>query len=362
MTQDILDRPTPEPVTAPTDDRLLDRLEAIHQRRQEREWRAAADQLEALRQSFLEEQREIFPPELRRSIQGGLVRGGDPRGPGLRYQSLAEARENGLDLVRLKSLHDRIHGKFSEIVRGQTAFTFHENVVGSVADLLKEPPILFVPPDPDKEKLFTPPYDGSWDRFEQGWASGDGAVSENFSYLDGNMARLGARLSGHNHDAGDFDVVCAYREGGYLVPFKTLKTGILQVKADLTALVCRHHVSTDDEWGWSDFHATTRGRLILAVFWNWEDVDPANEVSNDWFVAGLDCAGDGESFPGTSVQATPGERRIVNLFTDTAFPAGQDLWVYVGLSDRIYSWVNDVGIDISIDSAWQLNSLAVRSL
>ncbi|TCU14744.1 hypothetical protein EV132_108114 [Rhizobium sullae] len=35
-----------------------------------------------------------------------------------------------------------------------------------------------------------------------------------------------------------------------------------------------------------------------AVFWNWEDVDPANEVSNQWFVAGLECSGDGVSYPG----------------------------------------------------------------
>ena len=161
---------------------------------------------------------------------------------------------------------------------------------------------------------------------------------------------------------GDLDLLCAYREGGYLVPFKTLKTGILQVKADLTNLFCQHHISTEDEWGWSDFHATTRGRLILAVFWKWEDVDPANEVSHSWFVGGLDCRGDGESFPGTSVQATPGERRIVDLYTTMAFPQGQDLWVYVGLSDRIYALLNDVEINISIDSAWQLNSLAIRSL
>lgn len=362
MSQDILDRPASAPTTAGRDEELMDRLEAVYQRNREREWRATADRLEALREEFTKEQGEILSSDLRRAIKGSVVRGGDPGGPGLRYQSLAKARENGLDFARLKSLHHRFHDRFTDIVRDDRLFTVHENVVGSVADLLERPPFIFVPPDPDKEKFFFAPYNGSWDRFEQNMATGDGRIDENFSYLEGNMARLGSRLRAHNHDAGDFDLLCAYREGGYLVPFKTLKTGILQVKADLTALLCKHHVSTYDEWGWSEFHATTRGRLILAVFWNWEDNDPANEVSDQWFVGGLDCSGDGESFPGTTVQATPGERRIVNLYTDMAFPAGQNLWVYVGLSDRAYAFLNDVEIDISIDSAWQLNSIAIRSL
>jgi hypothetical protein len=360
MSQDILERPSSEPDVAGRDPKLLERLEGIYRHDREKEFRSSVDQLEALRGAFLAERNEILTPDLRRSIQSGIVRGGDPSGPGLRYQSLAKARESGLDLVRLKSLYERIYGKFDDIVKSDRLFTVHENIVGSVADILERPP--FVVPDPDKEKTFLPPYEGSWDRLQQNEASGDGRVDENFSYLEGSMARLGSRLKAHNRDPGDIDYICAYREGGYLVPFKTLKTGILQVKADLTALICKHHVSTYDEWGWSEFHSTTRGRLILAVFWNWEDSNPANEVSDQWFVGGLDCSGDGESFPGTTVQATPGERRIVNLYTDMAFPAGQNLWIYVGLSDRAYAFLNDVEIDISIDSAWQLNSIGVRSL
>ena len=207
-------------------------------------------------------------------------------------------------------------------MREDTAFTFHDNLVGSLADILERPPFVFVPPDPNKEQMFFAPYAGAWDRINQNQATGDGRIDENTSHLDGSFARLGSRLRAHNHDAGDFDLLCAYREGGYLVPFKTLKTGILQVKADLTNLFCQHHISTEDEWGWSDFHATTRGRLILAVFWKWEDVDPANEVSHSWFVGGLDCRGDGESFPGTSVQATPGRAADRRPLYDHGLPPG----------------------------------------
>ncbi len=362
MKQDILNCPTSGPATAGRDGKLLAKLETIYRRNCEKSLLETFEKLETLRQELIVEKLDVLPPDLRRSIQSEVAICGDPRGPGLRYQSLAKARASGVDLVRLRSLYNRATGEFADIIKNDTVFSIHESVLGSVADLLDQPPFVFFFPDPDKEQVFFPPYHGSWDRIQQNQASGDGRIDENFSYLDGNMARLGSRLRAHNHDAGDVDLICSYREGGYLVPFTTLKTGILQVKADLTALICKHHVSTDDEWGWSEFNANTRGRLILAVFWNWEDIDPANEVSNDWFVGGINCSGDGESFPGTIVQVTPGERRIVNLFTDMAFPAGQDLWVYVGLSDRIYAFLNDVSIDISIDSAWRLNSIGIRSI
>ena len=338
-------------------------LRALYERRRKDEWQATVDRLDALRRSFAEQRRHIIAPELRDRIKN-VARSGlrdDPRGPGLRYRSFVGARNADLDLNALKRLHKSAYSEVGALVKSPEAFHRHETVVGSVTDIFKQPPIVYVAPDPDKEKLFLPPFGGCWDRVDQNQATGDGAIVENSSYLDC-AGRFGSKLIARNSDASDVDLLCAYRENGYLVPFKTLRTGILQVKADLSALICRHHISTYDEFGWSDFHATTRGRLVLAVFWNWEDVEPANEVSDQWFASGLDCSGDGESFPGTSIQAVPGERRIINLFTEMAFPAGRELWIYVGVADRIWALLNDVSIDISIDSAWQLNSLAVRSL
>jgi hypothetical protein len=343
----------------------LQKLEPIHERHQNNAWREKVQKFDELRRSFSKQRTEVFSSELRDKIRKTIKANHqslDLRGPGIRYNSLIAAQKAGVDLSALKGIHDHAYQQIGRFVKGYDRFRPHETVVGSITDIISQPPIIWFPlPDPDKEKLFYPPFGGSWDRFEQNQASGDGAIVANNSYLDG-TARLGSKLVARNHDASDVDLICAYRETGYLVRFKTLRTGILQVKADLSALICRHNISTDDEWGWSDFHATTRGRLVLAVFWNWEDVDPANEVSDQWFVAGLDCSGDGESFPGESVQAVPGERRIINLFTTMAFPANQKVWVYVGLSDQIWAFLNDVSIDISIDSAWLLNSLAIRSI
>jgi hypothetical protein len=62
------------------------------------------------------------------------------------------------------------------------------------------------------------------------------------------------------------------------------------------------------------------------------------------------------------VQVVPGERRSVDLYTDAAFPAGKTVWVYVGTYDHVHAVLNDVSIDISLDSAWQVSSLTVSSL
>lgn len=87
-------------------------------------------------------------------------------------------------------------------------------------------------PDPNREKVYYPPFMGSWDRFEQNQATGDGRVLANQSYLDA-TSKISSKLIARNHDALDVDIICVRRETGYLVRFKTLRTGILQVKADL---------------------------------------------------------------------------------------------------------------------------------
>ena len=51
-----------------------------------------------------------------------------------------------------------------------------------------------------------------------------------------------------------------------------------------------------------------------------------------------------------------------DFYTDIAFPAGKTVWIYVGVSNRIFATLNDVSIDASIDSRWQLSSLAITTV
>lgn len=331
-----------------------------HERLAEAAWNQTERNLSELRRSLVAERDEIFGAELRGAITRGIC-STDP-GNGRRYLSLSEAKKSGVDLERLKSCYDRFYGEFTGNAHGHggTAFSFHDVVVGSVSDLRELPPL--PPPDPDKFAVYLPPYAYAWERFwENRGDSGDGSV-ENRSYLDRDWARVGSELIAGHHGAGDIEILLADRQNGFFIPFRTLRDGILQVEVDLTCLICVHHVSTEDEWGWSDFFAVTRDELILAVYWNREDEMPAHEISHQTFIPGMECRGDGEDYPGSRIEALPGERRILSLFTEMAFPENQLLWLYVGVRDYLYALLNDVSIDISVNSAWQMNSIAVRSV
>jgi len=218
-----------------------------------------------------------------------------------------------------------------------------------------------LPDYPAAGTVYVPPFGEPWDRLEVSLASGSRRVTESRSYLDAEWGRVGSRLVGHNHDAGEFDYVLMYRHNGFIVPFTIPSASIVQVKADFACLLCRHHIATSDEWFMSAFAAHTRSTVVLSVFWNHDDGTPTSEVRSQPLVPGLYGWGDGESYPGTVVQVQPGDRRSVNLFTDVAFPGGKTVWVYVGIFDLAYALLDDVSIDISLDSAWQLASLVVSA-
>jgi hypothetical protein len=315
-----------------------------------------AEKLKSLCTSCSAELRDIFSADQRKAIRRAVKRQTTKRvnGPSLRYLSLAEAKRRGVDLKRLKAVQDRLYGEVARLLKGGNSFS-----TGNITVLASDAP--FEPP-PDVGTQYVPPFGEPWERLTWGEASGDGRVTENLSYLDAEWGRIGSRLVALNHDASDIDTIHVNRQNGFVVPFTVTTTGVLQASVDLICLLCRHQIKTEDEWGWSDVTGVTRCFLMLSVFWNHDDGEPFSEVLSQKFVEGLHCSGDGESSPGTVVQVAPGERRSVDFYTDAAFPAGKTVWVYVGIIDDMYAILNDVSIDISVDSAWQMSSLTVSSL
>jgi hypothetical protein len=323
-----------------------------------------AEKLKALRASWSAELRDIFSADQRKAIRKAVQRQTTkrPNGPGLRYLSLAEAKRRGVDLERLKAVQDRLYGQVARLLNdGGNSFSTGNITVRALDAPFDWPPMV-LPPPPDVGTQYVPPFGEPWERETRNEASGDGRVTENLSYLDAEWGRIGSRLVARNHDAGDVDTIHVIRQNGFVVPFTVTTTGVLQVSVDLICLLCRHQIKTEDEWGWSQFYSGTASILVLSVFWNHDDGEPMSETYDTKFVEGLDCSGDGESSPGTVVQVVPGERRSVDLYTDAAFPAGKAVWVYVGTYDHVHAVLNDVSIDISLDSAWQVSSLTVLSL
>lgn len=282
-----------------------------------------------------------------------------PTGPGLRSRSLAEAQKRGVDLHLLRLAQRSRWNQAHDLLRGES-FVPGEITVRSPESLLELPPM--VEPPAGSTTVFGPPFSDGWERVAITEATGDGQIIGFASYLDSQWGRVGTRMSGENRSAGDSDRINLFHLCGFIVPFTMPLTGALHVSAEFTCLVCRHSVKTSDEWGWSDFFAFTQTGVKCDVLWERNDGVPATEDFRQRFVPGLDASGDGESYPGTQVMVGPGERRSVNFSTNVAFPAGKTVWIFVGMSDFLYARLNDVSIDISMDTAWQLSSLAVTTL
>ena len=324
--------------------------------------RAAVERLHDLRAAGSAELDEIFPLDQRLAVRQAVTELASTDSVhllGLRHRSLLEAMQRGIDLNRLKGVQNQLSARLDGLLHGRESFSSSDIFTRRLDP--QSDWRMALPDNPDGGTLYVPPFGEPWERSEIGNASGSGRVTENRSYLSPEWGRIGSRLVAHNHDASDVDEIMVYRQHGFIVPFTMPATSIIQVTADLIALLCRHHASTSDEWGWSDFHARTRSTVVLSIFWDHDDGQPMSEVFSQPLVQGLDARGDGESFPGTVIQVDPGERRSLNLFTDVAFPAGKIVWVYIGIADYVYTLLNDVGIDISLDSAWQLSSLTVST-
>ncbi len=306
--------------------------------------------------------RSILPRDEAESIKSATreAQANQPGGPGPRFHSLAEAKRRGIDLDRLRSAQRTSRQQLADLLHGEGAFSAGEITVRSLDAPFDWPPV--VEPPAAVSTVFVPPFAEGWERAAVREATGQGRVTAHESYLDPQWGRLGTRMIGRNHAAGDGDWLNLFHQGGFIIPFTMPNTSALHVTADLTCLVCEHRISTSDEWGWSEVFAFTQSGVRFEVFWERDDGEPMTADFRQRFVPGLDASGDGESYPGMKVMVGPGERRSVNFFTDVAFPAGKTVWVYVGVSDFVYARINDVSIDISMDSAWQLSSLTVTAL
>jgi hypothetical protein len=323
---------------------------------------ARSQALAALRSSYAADRGALLSREQDESIREAAKRHvADARnGAGQRYFSLIEARQRQIDLDHLESLQNSLTREVAGLFHEGTRFSASHVTARSLASPFDWPPMA-QPPDPSVASAYAPPFDEPWDRTSISEASGDGRVTENTPYLDAQWGRIGSRLAARNHDASDSDQINVFHQNGFMVPYQVPSTGPLQVRAELICLLCRHRISTSDEWGWSNFHGQTKSALVLSVFWD-HDGEPTSEIFEQSFVPGLNSSGDGESSPGMVVQVDPGESRTVDFYTDVAFPAGKTVWVYVGISDFVWVILNDVSIDVSLDSAWQLSSLTVSAL
>lgn len=277
--------------------------------------------------------------------------------------SIRAMRELGIDRERLERLFDAAHREFSDIIDHRTTpmdddafldigFLYHPAVL--LYDFWPNP---F--PAPEFGTNMTPPYPGSWDRTGAAYDTGNGKNHKLDSLLSPEAARIGSLIHSKNTNAGTFEYMKAWRENGLFVPFSVPSDGVLKVQFDIACGLCEHCIETHDEYGWSSYNAWTRESAVVSVFSNWEDVTPGTETRNVSFVSGLQGNGDGESYPGKKYPHTSGTIRTITMNTDLSFPAGSNLWVYVGTEQSFSAAFSDVAVNIFINSYWFVNGIRV---
>lgn len=150
------------------------------------------------------------------------------------------------------------------------------------------------------------------------------------------------------------------RESGMLVAYTPVTRSRLQIDVQFVCSYDAHTINTDDEWGWSEYEASTREESVIGVMHGVSDIGGEHRDVN--FVAGLHGAGDGESSPGSRIVVPTGEIRNQTLTTDEIFDASVPLLVYAGTAQIIQGNLNDVSMDISVDSSWIVQSINVTEV
>jgi hypothetical protein len=335
-------------------------LDAYKKRFGKTETPTFADELSKLGQTQAQTE-QILPRKTKTGIRKAVEAKLETRPHlGRRHVSLTEASRRGVDLNRLRYNQRDHFRQIADLIapgRGYSSAEVASHTVDAPLDWRSS-----IPSDASETRVYVPPYADLWERRRISEASGAGRVTINQSLAEAEFGVLGAKLAVENRDAGNFNHFDVSRGNGFFIPYTMPLTGILQISAELICLVCKHHVRTWDEWGWSDFTCTSLTNFVVSVFWGHDDAVPMSEELFNTLAAGIKASGDGESYPGTVVQVAPGDTRSAKYYTDVAFPAGKTVWIYAGVANQIYAALDDVAIEAWIDTRWQLASLSITTL
>jgi hypothetical protein len=204
---------------------------------------------------------------------------------------------------------------------------------------------------------FEPPYPGML-----GWAKtslqGDSKLKVSQSFFDGPTATSGGEVRIEDWDADDYDASKAYQENGVIALYQTQSIGVVKVNATLQCVSFTEYIDTENEWGVSDASIQTRS---MARFGTFGDDAAAIQVQGvDIDGIGYSGAGDQPPYPSAPMgNAHAGNLVGVSFLSQSVFPAGQVVGVYVGTRHQVKFWVNDVSVDVSCGGKWFVKDVTV---
>jgi len=242
---------------------------------------------------------------------------------------------------------DKVGAAVEQVFEG-IAFPFDSDVVGTITDAVLEQP----PPGPNAFVTFTPPYTGHGSGYSEG-ANGFTFEHENLSDPDAGQVGLIIKLDDRN--SREIDSAFMNRSSQVAFWFRAPLTGLVEVFIDYQCADARHHLTVEDECGFSHAKVTQRHLLSMQV------VHP--NIFEPTFNLASEMTYDGDSNVFLNHRALPAGHKIqARMISNGPISAGDMVLIAVGcrFEDKAYS--NDMEVHSKSIFSWFIPRVHARIL
>jgi hypothetical protein len=280
----------------------------------------------------------------------------DPKGEA----ALAEAKRRAIDASyqmmkeasispdELKALHHRYGDMLLGVLtpeepKVQRLRTVGEEYIG-LLPVIKE----------DPWTTLRPPYDGQHTALDLWNPRGEYNQSANRSYLDLAVGSVGGLLSFACSDASDNTPLSVISETSVYFWYRTPRAGQVEIWAKVRCAGARVEIWLDDEWGWSESDTDLDSSLLLKI-----SGAPDIQYRDTYSLWQYSRQGNPDNSTESREAYRAGTIRQF-VFTSEPIPAGVMTCIKIGTRDYIWSVLNDVSAQVTLDSQWVVDEAQCR--
>jgi hypothetical protein len=193
----------------------------------------------------------------------------------------------------------------------------------------------------------TPPFDGWSYGYVLSWRGGNDPLIRDVGSGD----LIGISFFWENTDAGDDDLLELSSDSSTGVWYYAPRAGQIEVQARFgTAASPVGHVTLNNEWGWSNSELSGTNY----VYANVTPPGTGYPMSPTWAV---DVSGAPDSYTHYGLS---GPARAIVQSKLGPVPGPGWVWVSAGTYTKVDIYVNDVSVDVSVSSKWDVNEVLMR--
>ena len=208
------------------------------------------------------------------------------------------------------------------------------------------------PNDPNRWFLFTPPFFGFL--FSDDIVTSDNFRADRILFLHPPSGLVGNECTMDCDDAGSFDAASVIGEAQIAVAFVPPKPGLIEVLIDAQSTIGFHHVTIEDEWGFSNAWCHQNNYLMMNV------LHPNVPAPSLALMSNLSEDTGGDDLTSDRENLTRGQHYFAQLFSSGPVPAGQTVYVTFGTRTFDISRANDMELHSRSNFQWFISSVEIR--